>query len=128
MVVVFLTLIAEDVGRRLCTDVVTETDVCDLDHSEAVFVGDRPLRYAVMKFVVLLTDSDVMTAECVAVRLVDSVSTSSFVLTDGSALRVELASGYAIAPTDGLSLDDLVKIARDRALFGYTRPERRCVH
>jgi diguanylate cyclase (GGDEF)-like protein/putative nucleotidyltransferase with HDIG domain len=90
--------------------------------------GDLLLRYAGDEFVALLTDSELATAECVALRLVESVATSSFMLQDGTALRVELASGYATAPPDGGSLEDLVKTARDRAICRTPTTESRAVH
>jgi diguanylate cyclase (GGDEF)-like protein len=90
--------------------------------------GDLLLRYAGDEFVVLLTDSDVSTAECVAVRLMESVASSSFVLSDGTALQVQLKSGYAIAPRDTESLEGLVRVARERALFGKGRQESQSVH
>jgi diguanylate cyclase (GGDEF)-like protein/putative nucleotidyltransferase with HDIG domain len=90
--------------------------------------ADLLLRYDGDEFVVLFTDSDTSTAERVAVRLVDSVSSSSFILGDGTNLPIELTSGYAIAPADGVSLDELVRVARGRAFGASPRVESRVVH
>jgi diguanylate cyclase (GGDEF)-like protein/putative nucleotidyltransferase with HDIG domain len=130
MVVVFL-----DIDRLKTINQLHGTDTGDavLMHVSDIIrrglrSGDLLLRYAGDEFVALLTDSDLDTAERVALRLVDSVSTSSFILQDGTTLRVDLASGYAMAPVDGLSLEDLVKTARDRALRETPQPESPSVH
>lgn len=78
--------------------------------------ADLLLRYEGDEFVVLLTETDLAAAESIALRLVTTLSSSSFMLQDGTTLSIDLAAGHAIAPTDGATLDELVKVARFRAL------------
>lgn len=91
--------------------------------------GDLLLRYGGDEFVALLTESDLATAEAVALRISTAVSSTSFVLSDGTPLSVRLMTGHAIAPLDGSSLEDLVAVARHRAAEGFGEPrEHHVVH
>jgi diguanylate cyclase (GGDEF)-like protein len=78
-------------------------------------VGDLFLRYGSDEFVVLLGDTDLATAQAIALRVVTSVSNSCVVLSNGEKISVRLLIGVASAPSDGDSLDELVAVARNRA-------------
>ena len=82
---------------------------------EILRAGDLLLRYGSDEFVVLLGDTDLSTAEAVALRIVATVSNSSVVLPTGETIHVRLLTGFARAPVDGSSLEDLVDVARNRA-------------
>jgi diguanylate cyclase (GGDEF)-like protein/putative nucleotidyltransferase with HDIG domain len=82
---------------------------------EILRAGDLLLRYGSDEFVVLLGDTDSSTAEAVALRIVATVSNSSLVLRTGETIYVRLLTGFARAPVDGSSLEDLVDVARNRA-------------
>jgi len=82
---------------------------------EILRAGDLLLRYGSDEFVVLLGDTDLTTAEAVALRIVTNVSNSTVELPTGETIQVRLLTGFARAPIDGSSLEDLVDVARNRA-------------
>lgn len=90
--------------------------------------GDLLLRYEADEFVVLLTATDLSTAQSVAARLVETLSASSFRLSDKTEIPIAVTSGYSIAPIDGASLDELVGVARERALAPDGGPQSAAIH
>lgn len=90
--------------------------------------GDLLFRYDGDEFVVLLREADVSSAEAVARRLVETLSASWFCVPDGRRLCVEVKTGYALAPADGSSLDDLVAVAKRRAAHQTSYLDGTAVH
>jgi putative nucleotidyltransferase with HDIG domain len=75
--------------------------------------GDLLFRYSANELVVLLTQTDATTADLVAARIRETTS-SDLAQHAGIEFSIAVALGVATAPSDGLSVHDLVKTARNR--------------
>ena len=71
------------------------------------------------KFIALLTQTDALTAEHVARRIIEHVAMGRGSDEDGAAGVVRI--GRATAPDDGITLADLVSAAESRAIIPQTR-------
>ena len=89
---------------------------------------DLLFRYGRSEFIALLPESEPATAEGVATRLVSSVTASPILLRDGTTLALELSAGFAVAPRDGNSLDELASTAKRRAVSQRYRTESAAIH
>jgi diguanylate cyclase (GGDEF)-like protein len=66
------------------------------------------------EFAVLLAQTDFDTATNIAARMADAVRGELLILDDGSELHVDVATGVAVQPEDGVSWHDALLTARAR--------------
>ena len=80
---------------------------------KALRVGDLLFRYGANELAILLSQTDADTANLIAERTRLTLATE---MSDRSsdAWPISITLGVATAPTDGVSVDDLVRIARGR--------------
>jgi diguanylate cyclase (GGDEF)-like protein/putative nucleotidyltransferase with HDIG domain len=76
--------------------------------------ADILFRYAGDEFVVLLSHTDGETAGTIANRVRAILAASPYTLPDGSTLPILVTIGIATHPLDGMSLADLISVARQR--------------
>jgi diguanylate cyclase (GGDEF)-like protein len=88
--------------------------------------ADILFRYGSDEFVVLLTQSDIDAAHGVAARIAEKISEQTLARGTSNESRLAVTMGVASAPTDGVTIEELVRAARSREApappFGRTHP------